>query len=137
MSVCLDTTYFVDLVRGPEVLRSVSDVLAEEAPLTTTVLNVHEILAGTYPIKDPVQREALTRRTEQALARVAILPCREEDARLSAEIAGKLLSEGVNAGLDALVAAIALNNGVRRIVTRNVDHFNAISAIVPIEAEGY
>ncbi len=54
---CIDTTYFVDLIRRPSAIRAITQDLDEEGVHATTVFNVYEALFGAYAIKDEEKRE--------------------------------------------------------------------------------
>ncbi|GEM_PF-6029731 len=53
---CIDTTYFVDLIRRPSAIRTITAELDEEGVHATTVFNVYEALFGTYAVKDDEKR---------------------------------------------------------------------------------
>ncbi len=82
---CIDTTYFVDLIRRPSAIRAVTQKLDKEGVHATTVFNVYEALFGA----------------------------------------------------DAIIAAIAINNGCEAVVTRNEAHFRWIEELSGLSVETY
>ncbi|MGQ9625217.1 MAG: hypothetical protein ACUVXA_19555 [Candidatus Jordarchaeum sp.] len=49
---CIDTTYFVDLIRRPSTIRELTKKLDNEGIHATTALNVYEALFGAYVLID-------------------------------------------------------------------------------------
>jgi tRNA(fMet)-specific endonuclease VapC len=134
---CLDTTYFIDLIRNPDAIRSVTERIDAEGRAATTVLNVFEAYLGAFAVKDEKTRRKIREKLDRAFAMVEILDFRYRDALRAAKIAGELLKKGKEVGADAITAAIALNNGCDRIVTRNKKHFEMLKEVARIELEAY
>ncbi|MBS7251570.1 MAG: type II toxin-antitoxin system VapC family toxin [Candidatus Freyarchaeota archaeon] len=134
---CIDTTYFVDLIRRPNILRELTTKLDDEGIHATTVLNVYEALFGAYALKDDEKREKIIHKLREALERLEVLSFRYDDAVLAAKIAGELARNGKRVGVDAVVAAIAINNGCKAIVTKNEKHFTWIMEITGLRVETY
>jgi predicted nucleic acid-binding protein len=122
---CLDTTYYVDFIRDPDKIREITVTAEREGVIYTTVVTLHETMLGSYCVKDAGKKAHLMDKLMKAFARVQILDYTQRDAMKSAEIAGTLLSKGNNVGNDAIVAGIAINQGLR-VVTRNRKHFEPI-----------
>ena len=91
----------------------------------TTTFNVFEVQIGTYSIRDEKMRKKSFDKLNKVFKRINILPFLENDALKAAEIAGNLRREGRIVGADAIIAAVAFNNGCV-VVTRNRSHFQWI-----------
>lgn len=125
---CLDTTYFIDLIRQPGLVKGITAEIEREGIVYTTVISVHEVMLGTYCVSDAMKRERLTDKLAKAFVRVHVLDVTRQDAVKSAEIAGTLLRKGIAVGNDAIIAAMALNHGLR-VVTRNKKHFEPMTDV--------
>jgi len=133
---CLDTTYFVDLVRKPSAIRDITTRLDEEDRCATTVFNVYEALFGSYAVDDE-KGEKIREKISKAANRLEVLEFRYVDALKAAEIGGALLKKKKRVGADAITAAIAINNGCEAVVTRNKKHFGWIKDLTGLEVEIY
>lgn len=132
---CLDTCFFIDLIRKDEdAVRKAEELDEKEELIVTTQMNVYELFVGVYSSTD-IDKEEHIRRIEQLLDKTEILNMDYEDSKQSAKIAGELISKGDRIEIpDTITAGIALSNGVDEIVTRNKDHFERIEQI---EVDGY
>ncbi|MDI6858998.1 MAG: type II toxin-antitoxin system VapC family toxin [Methanocellales archaeon] len=133
---CLDTTYFIDLIRRPPAIRDITMKLDEEGGCATTVFNVYEALFGSYAI-DEVKGEKIRDKISKVVNRLEVLEFRYVDALKASEIGGMLLKNGKMVGADAITAAIAINNGCEAVVTRNKQHFEWIRDLTGLEVEAY
>ncbi|MDI6889249.1 MAG: PIN domain-containing protein [Methanocellales archaeon] len=133
---CLDTTYFVDLVRRPSAIRDITMRLDEEGGCATTVFNVYEALFASYAV-DEAKGENIRDKISKAANRLEVLEFRYADALKAAEINGALLKKKKTVGADAITAAIAINNGCEAVVTRNKQHFEWIRYLTGLEVETY
>lgn len=115
MTILLDTTVLIDVLRGrAEVRRELAGLVAEGKLLATSVVNVAEVYAGMR-----VEEEA---RTEAFLSGLEVLPVTEAIARR----AGKMKAEGARAGrtsslADMLIAATALERAARAMTWNRKD----------------
>lgn len=135
---CLDTTFLVDLVQAPHRVETLVREMDESSEVVaTTALNLYEVLVGAYSVRDRRKGAKIEDKVERAVARMDVLPLRDVDARKGAQIAGQLRRQGVQVGVDVLVASIAINHGCDGIVTRNVDHFRAIERLTGLEVVTY
>jgi|Deesub1362A_J573_1020465.scaffolds.fasta_scaffold00899_2 predicted nucleic acid-binding protein len=134
---CIDTTYFVDLIRRPDSIREISKKLDDEGIHATTAFNIFEALFGAYSVKNEERREKIVEKLTRAVERLEVLSFSYEDAVFAAKIAGELARKGIDVGADAIVAAIAVNNGCKAIVTRNEKHFKWIGEITGLKVETY
>ena len=133
---CLDTTYFIDFIRNPEIVRNITAIAEKEGILYTTVITVHETMSGSYCVKDDIKRAHLVDKLGKAFTRVEVLDYTRKDALKSAEISGTLMARGINVGNDAIVAGIALNNGLH-VITRNRKHFEPIQEYFGLTTKFY
>jgi len=132
---CLDTCFFVDLLRkNDNAVKKAQELDKEDELLVTTQMNVYELFVGVYSSKD-IDEERQVRRIEQLLDKTEILDLNFEASKKSAQIAGNLISEGERIEIpDTITTGIILSNGIKTIVTRNKDHFERIDEI---EVEEY
>jgi predicted nucleic acid-binding protein len=134
---CIDTTYFVDLIRRPDAIRELTRQLDDEGIHATTAFNIYEALFGAYNVKDEKKREKIVDKLTKAIERLEVLNFTYDDAIVAAKIAAQLARKGKYIGADAIVAAIAINNGCKAIVTRNEKHFRWIEEITGLKVETY
>lgn len=134
---CIDTTYFVDLIRRPSAIRTITQRLDTEGVHATTVFNVYEALFGAYVIKDEERREKAKDKLKKAIGRMEVLDFDYTDAVKAAELGGTLAHKGKHVGADAIIAAIAINKGCEAVVTRNEEHFRWIEEISGLSVELY
>jgi predicted nucleic acid-binding protein len=132
---CLDTTYFVDMIRNPILIERVTKRIENDF-LYTTTFNVFEVQLGSYSIRDERIRKASIEKLNRIFKRIEILPFLEGDALKAAEISGNLKRKGKSVGADAIIAAVALNNGCA-VVTRNKNHFQWIKEETGLDAIFY
>ncbi|MGB7531421.1 MAG: type II toxin-antitoxin system VapC family toxin [Halobacteriota archaeon] len=126
---CIDTTYFIDLIRRPSAIRAITKELDEEGVHATTVFNIYEALFGAYAVKDEEKREKAKDKLKKAISRMEVLEFDYNDAVRAAELGGTLARKGKHVGADTIVAAIAINKGCEAVVTRNEEHFRWIEEI--------
>lgn len=134
---CLDTTFFIDLIRAPDRVRELTSELDRETRPCTTTFNVYEALFGAFVVKDKTKKKMMLDKLEMAMARVTVVPIDYRDAVKAAAIGGELKIEGKAVGADALTAACALNNGCESLVTRNEKHFKWISDLTGLRVDVY
>ena len=131
--ILADSTFLVDSLRkNPDV-----KVFLERNPdeiLFTTEINVFELYLGLYSSKELERNPELFKkrssRLEKLIVKFQILPFGRKEVIRSAKILGSLVRNGKMIDFrDGLVAGIALSNGVTKVLTRNVEHFNRIEAL--------
>lgn len=132
---CLDTTYFIDLIRNPKMIKPITKRIVNES-LSTTVFNLFEVRMGSYSIRNEELKNKAIDKLNRTFDRIEVLLFLKRDALKAAEIAGILKRRGRIVGVDAITAAIALNNGCT-VVTRNRNHFQWISEETGIEVVFY
>nr|MDO8082645.1 type II toxin-antitoxin system VapC family toxin [Candidatus Freyarchaeota archaeon] len=134
---CIDTTYFVDLIRKPDAIKELTKKLDDEGIHATTAFNIFEALFGAYAVKEDEKRVKIIDKLARAFERMEVLSFRYSDAILAAKIAGELARNGKRVGADAVIAAIAINNGCKAIVTKNDKHFKWIEETTGLKVETY
>ena len=130
--VVLDTTFLIHFLKKKQNAIMKAKLLPKDA--ATTRINVFEILVGIY-LKKSEERETALKIFYDFLDSITVLELdaksTDEAARISAELRqkGETVTEA-----DVLIAAIALVNGKKTIVTENTAHFSKIPGII---VEGY
>lgn len=132
---CIDTTYFIDMIRRPESIKDITENLDDEIHATTTI-NVFEALFGAFAVGGE-RGEKMLDKLIKIFNKLEILNFDYEDAVLAAEIGGRLKREKKEVGTDVVVAAIAINSGCEAIVTRNAKHFKLIEDMTGFKVEVY
>jgi len=124
----VDTTFIIGLLRGDPATVEKARQLDLEGGAASTAVNVFEVAYGVHRSMSDSER-----RRDQAhkvISNLEIFPLDSQAAYKAAEIAAGLDKRGMTVDpFDALVAGIALSNGVKTIVTRNTDHFERIPEI--------
>ncbi|NQE46376.1 tRNA(fMet)-specific endonuclease VapC [ANME-1 cluster archaeon GoMg2] len=131
---CIDTTYFVDLIRRPSAIRTITQKLDNEG--VPTIFNVYKALFGAYSLKDEDKREKAKAKLNKAISRLEVLDFDYNDAVKAAKLGGTL-THRKHVGADAIIAAIALNKGCEAVVTRNEEHFRWIKELTGLSVEIY
>jgi predicted nucleic acid-binding protein len=134
---CIDTTYLIDAIRKPEAIRKLTEKLDSQGVHATTVINVYGAFYGAYAVKDEGKRKKIIEKLSKIVERLEVLSFTHVDAVKAAEIAGKLSLKGMHIGVDAIVAAIAINNRCEAVVTRNEKHFRWIGELTGLRVESY
>ena len=134
---CLDSTYFIDLIRNPELIDGITKKIDADPIVYTTTFNVYECMVGVFSIKNGILRQKAYDKLNKAITRTTILPFNPPDALKAAEIGGTLRRKGRTIGADAITAAIVINNGIDTIVTRNPKHFEMIARDFKLTVESY
>ena len=127
----LDTAALIDLYRGDESLKEAL-VLANE-DLSTTIMNYQEIFFGIDQTIDKYSGEIDFYDT--LFSDMNILSFNIFSSKKASQIFWNLKKKGNDVGrFDSIIAGIFIANGVNKIVTKNVKHFNRIPGI---EVVGY
>jgi len=119
--IILDTDVLIEILdkkseRGDEALRR---ILESDEDVSTTAINLHEILYGLQKYAKPVKE----------VLRLPVLNFTKRDASLSAKIELEAESSGTPIRrTDAMIAAITLNNGAT-LYTLDLKHFKPLEAL--------
>ncbi len=126
--IILDTSAIIDIFRGREGILDLIDT-----DVTTTVINYHEIMAGVKHKKAKIEERYFRR----FFSKIEVLPYESSAAEKSSEIQAYMMNLGKKANtLDILIAAIAIQNGAEKILTRDRD-FVEISKITDLKVIVY
>jgi predicted nucleic acid-binding protein len=110
----------------------------EEEPLYVSEISVFELYVGLFRISTAKGKARLKRRTqdlEQVLTLVEVLPFERGASIQSARLLAELMDQGVPVDArDVMIAGTALSKGIRKLLTRNVKHFERIPGLT---AESY
>jgi predicted nucleic acid-binding protein len=122
----LDTDFLVAILRkNPEAKRKM-DELDAEGRHSTTALNAFEVYYGAYRSR---RREVNVKEAKRILARLEVLPLREDSAEEAGRISADLEVKGVPLDFrDVLIAGVSLANRLK-IITRNKEHYSRIAGL--------
>ena len=131
--ILADTTFLIDALRKKDDVKQFLIKNSSET-LYTTEINVFETYLGLYANKTLEKTPSLleTRKIhlEELLSKFQILPFNRTAAIESAKILGNLIRKGKKIEFrDGLIAGIEISNGIKKILTKNTDHFNRIENI--------
>ena len=131
--ILVDSTFLIDSLRK---LPNVREFLIKNPTeiLFTTEINIFELYLGLYSSKvleqDPDQFEMRKQRLEELILKFQVLTFRRGEALTAARILGKLYRTGKPIEFRyGLIAGIAISNGIKKVLTRNIEHFNRIEEI--------
>jgi len=125
MKVFIDTSIFVDCLRTNSVTSSKDFLETLEGSNNgfTSSIVVAELSVGAYLSK---KTDALEK-TLKIISTTSVIDLDKEIAILGGKIYSNLIREGKEIELnDCLIAATAVSYGIKKVVTRNIDHFNKI-----------
>lgn len=123
---CLDTDFFIALLRRDESVLPTLERL-KESKFATTSLTVFELLEGPrLSTANQKKREENIAAVRRILQRIEVLSFDSKAAELASEIDASLIRSGEKIGLkDVFIGAICLANNCP-LVTRNVKHFSRV-----------
>ena len=124
---CLDTDFLISFIRGNEdSLKKIKELEEREELLSTTSINVAELLKGAYNSKNPTKE---LMKVNVYLDALEILDFDYESAIIFSKIWYKLKSKGkIIQDFDILIASIAIENG-ETLLTKNIKHFEKIEEL--------
>jgi tRNA(fMet)-specific endonuclease VapC len=129
--IILDTSACIDYLNGNEKLR---DVMSENEDLIhITAITIYEINIGlerTKRKKKKKRYKELNKIWLEFISGMEIFSLGFKEAKKSAEIYDKLESKGqIIDDNDILIIGIMLSNGIKKIITKNIKHFELIEEI--------
>ncbi len=132
-----DTTFLIDSLRKKTNVQTFLKNNPTEF-LFTTEINVFELYLGIYSskilAKDPELHQKRKNRMEELIQKFQVLPLGRGEIIEAAKLLGKLYRQGKPIDYrDGLVAGIAVFNNIKKILTKNKDHFNRIEELVVIQ----
>jgi tRNA(fMet)-specific endonuclease VapC len=128
VTLALDTSVFVDLVRGrgPTIRGRLDAAILVGETLVTSLIVYHELQFGVAASRDPVGQ---AQNVADVLEGVDIEPLTENDAVVAAQVRASLKRQGRPIGpYDALIAGQALARGWT-LVTSNVREFERVAGL--------
>ena len=127
----LDTTAIIDIFKEDQGIKKVIERLEE--PLASTIINYQEIIFGLD--FDKAEHKDEEKYYDEFFENIFLLPLDKESAKKASRIFRALQKKGADIGrFDSMISGILLQNGIKKIITRNTKHF---SRIKDIEAIGY
>ncbi len=131
--ILVDSTFLIDSLRKKPAIRKFLQKNPTEI-LFTTEINIFELYFGLNSSKvlenNPNLFEKRKQRLEELINKFQVLPFRRGEAIEAAKILGRLFKTGTPIDFrDGLIAGIAISNGIKTVLTRNVKHFNRIEEI--------
>ncbi|MBF4475962.1 type II toxin-antitoxin system VapC family toxin [Methanobacterium formicicum] len=134
MKFFIDTSIFVDVLRTefkPSSKRFLESIEKENKGFSS-VITTAELSVGAYRSN----REDSIRRTLDLLSIVDLVDVNEVIALEIGKIFADLMDKGKIIELnDSIIAASSLSLGIKRIITRNIEHFHRIKGVEAIEPE--
>ena len=127
----LDTTAAIDLFKKNNDIKILIDNLEED--ICSTIINYQELMYGLNPENlDHNKEEGFY---DDLFSGLFLFSLDDKSAKKSRNILWQLRKLGKNIGnSDCSIAGILLSNGVNKIITRNVKHFDNINGL---EVIGY
>ena len=133
--IILDTSACIDHLNGNKDLKKI--ISEQENLVHITAITVYEINIGLERTKRKISEERykqLYKIWMEFISGMEIFPLSFKEAEKAAEIYDKLESKGqIIDDNDILIAGIMLSNGIKKIITKNVNHFERIEGIEIIE----
>ena len=122
----LDTDTLIDLFKGDKKLKEIMGFQNE--PISITIINYQEIMFGLDLEKSNHKEEK--EYYETLFDNFIIFSLTKESSKKASEIFWNLVHKGENIGkFDSMIAGIFLINGVNKIITKNIKHFEKIPGI--------
>ena len=129
--IILDTSACIDHLNGNEQLKKVISEL--ENLIHITAITVYEINIGLEKTKRTISEERykqLYKIWMEFISGMEIFPLGFKEAEKAAEIYDGLESKGkLIDDNDILIVGIMISNGINKIITKNVRHFERIEGI--------
>lgn len=129
--IVLDTTACIDYLNGNEEIEEVLSTIEELVHITS--ITVYEINIGLERTKrkiSPKRYNELYKSWTEFISSMEIFSLGFKEAEKAAEIYDILESNGVRIDdNDILIIGIMLSNGINKILTKNVKHFEKIKGI--------
>jgi predicted nucleic acid-binding protein len=130
MALIIDSGIFISLERQR---RNYQDFLAELPAgelVAIASMTASELLSGVQRADTEQRRDERSRRVEELLGDIVILPFGLEAARVHSQVWVMLRSSGLTIGpYDAIIAATALANGYD-VLTDNIREFSRVPGLV-------
>jgi len=129
--IILDTSACVDYLKGNDEIKKC--VMKQEDLIHITSITVYEVKIGLERTKRKISKkryDKLYKSWTEFISGMEIFPMGHKEAELAAEIYDNLESQGQRIDdNDILIAGIMLANGIKKLITKNVNHFERIKDI--------
>ena len=129
--IILDTNACIDYLNGVSEIKQA--ILKQEDLIHITSITVYEVNIGLERTKRKISEKryhTLYKIWTEFVSGMEIFPLGNKEAEKAAEIYGNLESAGkIIDDNDILIAGIMLSNGIAKIITKNVKHFEKIEGI--------
>ncbi|MBN1216596.1 MAG: type II toxin-antitoxin system VapC family toxin [Candidatus Lokiarchaeota archaeon] len=133
--IILDTNACIEYLNGKE---SIKDILSKQDDLIhITAITVYEVNIGLERTKRKISEKRykfLHKIWREFTDGMQIFQLGLKEAEKAAQLFDKLEAKGLKLDdNDILIAGIMLANGIKKIITKNVTHFNRIEELEIIE----
>ena len=129
--IILDTNACIDYLNGVSEIKQA--ILKQEDLIHITSITVYEVNIGLERTKRKISEKryhTLYKIWTEFVSGMEIFPLGYKEAEKAAEIYDNLESTGkIVDDNDILIAGIMLSNGIAKIITKNVKHFEKIEGI--------
>jgi tRNA(fMet)-specific endonuclease VapC len=133
--IILDTTACIDYLNGSEEIKETLSTIEELFHITS--ITIYEINIGLERTKRKISSKRyneLYKIWTEFVSGMEIFSLGFKEAEKAAEIYDSLESKGIRIDdNDVLIIGIMLSNGIKKILTKNVKHFEKIQGIEIIE----
>jgi len=122
----LDTTAIIDIFKGKEEL--IKRIKELKEPVVSTMINYQEIFFG-------IDLEGYRFTEEESyydnfFNNIEVFGLTKDSAKKASNLSWKLKDSGMeNEDFDCMIAGIFLSNGVDKIITKNVRHFDGVKGL--------
>ncbi len=126
--IILDTSACIDYLNGNEEIKK--SISKQEDLIHITSITVYEINIGLERTKRKISKKRyneLYKIWTEFISSMEIFPLGYKEAEMAAKVYDNLESQGlVIDDNDILIAGIMLSNGIKKIITKNTNHFERI-----------
>ena len=120
----LDSTFLIDLLNGKATTKK---IIEQDDFYFTTQINMFEVLSGLFFSEKSAKKQA---DALDLFENVLVLSLDEKSVVKAAKLRAQLMKKGEPIeDTDCLIGGIALTNGIKQVVTKNVKHFKRIPGI--------
>lgn len=129
--IILDTSACIDYLNGNEKIKNI--ISEQEDLIHITSISIYEVNIGLERTKRKISEERYKKLNKiwlEFISGMEIFSLSFKEAKKAAEIYDNLESKGqIIDDNDILITGIMLSNGIKKIITRNINHFKLIKGI--------
>ncbi len=129
--IILDTSVCIDYLNGNEQIKKV--LSEQESLFNLTSISIYEVNIGLERTRRIISEERYKKLYKiwmEFISSMEIFTLGFKEAEKAAKISDDLESKGQRIDdNDILIAGIMLSNGIKRIITKNIKHFEIIEGI--------